>query len=204
MNHFIKAFIYLVSTVIISFFIFSKTDLQLTKSNIYIEKKIVIQPIGHFDKSLLLQTKSEIQQHFSNIVIMPQIEFSKRTNSKISGKQIADSVIKELGSLAGTNEIYVGITETDICTNKKGNPNYGIIGLGFKPGNANICSTKRIRNRSLFYKIVLHEIGHNYGLNHCSVDSCYMHDAMGKDPTPIITGFCTSCKQYLNDRGWKF
>lgn len=204
MNHFRKASIYLVSTVIISFFIFSKTDLELTKSNIYIEKKIIIQPIGHFDNSLLLQTKSQIEKHLPKVVVMPEIAFSKKTNSKIKDRQIADSVIRELGIRAGMNEIYVGITETDICTNKNGNPNYGIIGLGFRPGNANICSTKRIRNRSLFYKIVLHEIGHNYGLNHCNVDSCYMHDAMGKDPTPIITGFCPSCKQYLMYRGWKF
>jgi len=204
MNHFKKTYTYLFSIIFLSIFIFCKSDLRLTGNTIHFSKKIIIQPIGHFDKSLLLQTKSEIQKHFNQVVIMPQMEFSKRTNSNIRGKQIADSVIKELGSLAGTNEIYVGITDSDICTNKKGNPNYGIIGLGFKPGNANICSTKRIRNRSLFYKIVLHEIGHNYGLNHCSVDSCYMHDAMGKDPTPIITGFCTSCKQYLNDRGWKF
>lgn len=205
-----RFYLFPLSFILVSVFIVCKSDIHFESGNKVEPRTIIIQPIGKFDKVLLNKTKLEVQKHFSNVLVLPQIEFSSKSYSKIRGRRMAGTVIAELSSLAGTKEIYVGITEADICMGKNAIPDFGIIGLGYKPkpnfppGKSCICSTKRLHDKSMFYKIVLHELGHNYGLDHCTNSACYMHAAERRDRTSIITDFCSSCKPYLIGRGWKF
>ena len=51
-------------------------------------------------------------------------------------------------------------------------------------------------------KVILHEIGHNYGLNHCtSPYPCFMKDANGKikqvDSEPM--DMCVECKKKIKN-----
>ncbi|MGB9721379.1 MAG: hypothetical protein ACPL28_07890, partial [bacterium] len=102
----------------------------------------------------------------------------------------------------------------DISTTKEKYYDWGIFGLGILNGRACVVSTYRLRRKresdSLFYarlkKIVNHELGHVFGLEHCSSDKCLMEDACGKIKTvDEETGaLCPDCaskvKNFLKPR----
>ena len=101
------------------------------------------------------------------------------------------------------------ITERDIahCNDARNIDEWGIFGLGKRPGKICVVSTFRIHNHvsdSLFQmrlkKIVIHEIGHNIGLNHCTNDKrCLMHAANGtiKQVDSEAMWFCEKCRGRL-------
>lgn len=115
----------------------------------------------------------------------------------------ADSLIHWMGRQAKTNEVYLGITQTDISTSSRGYKDWGVMGLGFCPGNAAVASSHRLKNKSHFWKVALHELGHTAGLQHCPVKTCLMRDAQGGDPTGEEKEFCNTCKSVLTKQGWK-
>lgn len=115
----------------------------------------------------------------------------------------ADSLIHWMARRARPGEIWLGITEQDISTTKGSNPDYGVMGLGFHPGQAAVASNYRLRNKQHFYKVAIHELGHTMGLPHCPDKSCYMRDAEGGDPTADEKYFCTGCRGRLRQKGWK-
>jgi archaemetzincin len=48
--------------------------------------------------------------------------------------------------------------------------------------------------------VVLHELGHNYGLEHCTTPHCMMKDAQGKGANieNEPKQFCKKCRKILN------
>ena len=103
------------------------------------------------------------------------------------------------------NQKIVGITSKDISTTKGKNPDHGVMGLGSMGGKSCMISTFRLKkgsNEQLF-KTVIHELGHNFGLDHCPVKTCFMRDAEGKNPLDQEKEFCTGCKKVLVNKGWK-
>ncbi len=79
------------------------------------------------------------------------------------------------------------------------------MGLGFCPGKSCIASSFRLKGNNKLeklYKVAIHELGHTQGLPHCSVKTCLMRDAEGKDCLNEETGFCKSCKAVLVKAGW--
>lgn len=79
--------------------------------------------------------------------------------------------------------------------------NYGVMGLGFMPGNACVISSFRLGDKKnlheRLYKVAIHELGHNNGLPHCKEDSCYMMDAEGKMKLDNEHFFCNQCRCFL-------
>lgn len=53
------------------------------------------------------------------------------------------------------------------------------------------------------YKVLVHEIGHTEGLDHCPEKTCLMRDAEGGNPLDEETDFCERCKAHLQRKGWK-
>lgn len=115
----------------------------------------------------------------------------------------ADKLISILQKSAGDGEVYVGITEKDISTTKGKVTDWGVMGLGFKPGKGCVASSFRVKDKRNFPKVVVHELGHTMGLPHCASDGCLMQDAEGKDKLAGLNGFCVSCSKYLRAKGWK-
>jgi archaemetzincin len=77
---------------------------------------------------------------------------------------------------------------------------------GYIGGNASVVSDYRLQSgdRGLFEnrlkKVILHELGHNLGLSHCSVDTCLMSETNGDIVKLNKTGdyYCKKCRQKLN------
>lgn len=77
------------------------------------------------------------------------------------------------------------------------------MGLGYCPGKACVASDFRLKNKSNYFKVMIHELGHTAGLPHCSVKTCYMRDAQGGDPTGEEKAFWDKCSIHLQKAGWK-
>ncbi len=120
---------------------------------------------------------------------------------------MAHKLLQFLSTKTPGNSVILGVTEMDICMNKNGNPNFGIFGLGQRPGNSCVISTFRLTGNNTsekITKVALHEIGHTQGLTHCIIPSCLMSDLKGRDRFNEMTQFCNQCKSVFNRKGWAF
>jgi archaemetzincin len=119
----------------------------------------------------------------------------------------ADSIINYLDHFGSADTVIIGLTTKDISTTKGKIIDWGVMGLGFQPGNACIVSTYRLSKTNLsdqLFKISLHELGHTQGLPHCKNKFCYMRDAEGGNHLDEETNFCASCRSFLESKGWRF
>lgn len=120
-------------------------------------------------------------------------------------------ILEELKKLHTNDYRFVaGLTSHDISTHKNGITDFGIFGLGSMDGGSCITSTCRLKRNAdasllynRVYKVVLHEIGHNYGVPHCTNNNpCFMKDAKAQiktvDHEPMqMCGDCIKKKRIL-------
>lgn len=154
---------------------------------------------GPYVKAVIIQ----LQQSHPSVQLLPAEPLPAFAYYAPRNRYRADSIIQWLQSRAKENESFIAITAADISTNKGSIKDFGIMGLGFKPGRAAVASLFRLKNKNNLYKVAIHELAHNAGLPHCRNKTCYLRDAEGKDPTNEETAFCQSCSNYLKSKGWK-
>jgi archaemetzincin len=98
------------------------------------------------------------------------------------------------------------LTPLDICTDRKLNgvlhKNWGILGVAGLGKQSTIVSIYRMKTNhdDRLSKVVVHELGHTLGLQHCHNDEkCVMSDAKWKgsnvDGTEIK--LCLECKKHI-------
>lgn len=160
-------------------------------------KTIGIQPFGDLNLTYCDSIKVALEKVYPNtVVILNKIEIPEHTFVNIkSPRYRADDLIEYLkGSQPKGIDFTIGLISKDISTTKKGvdgkvkepksrYEDWGVFGLGYRPGPSCIVSTFRLKNSNskLFFsrlqKIAVHEIGHNMGLKHCPNEGCVMQDA---------------------------
>ncbi len=162
---------------------------------------IYIQPLGKVTPVYIEQIKKSVKSFYGyDCIVKNKIEVTPDILSKITKRVEANKLLKKYNSPKNT----LIITEKDICHFKdKLRPDYGIFGLGLKGGKICVISTFRLKRgvskqKSLerLEKVVLHEIGHNLGLNHCfNNKECMMNDACGtiKQVDKEKVWFCKKC-----------
>jgi archaemetzincin len=183
-------------------------------------KKIALQPFGNFDASLQDSVLSSIERTYGfEVVALPSRELPKSAFIHVkSPRYRADSIIRILKREKPNEYDYIiGLTSSDISTTKKdknGNPlepksryqDWGIFGLGFRPGPSCIASTYRLKTNDSgllierLKKVCNHELGHNLGLPHCeSSDKCVMKDAAESIKTVdnVYLTLCADCSSKI-------
>lgn len=167
---------------------------------------IAIQPFGDFDTTLVSFAAKEIRDFY-------QIEVKTLKSQTIPdmawysprSRYRADSLLIWLEKEKSPNVNYIlGLTNKDISCTKEQYADWGIFGLGYMPGPSCVVSTFRLKKNNAtddlfmerFAKVLLHEIGHNLGLDHCSTVACMMGDANGTINTvdQEEKQLCPSCK----------
>lgn len=164
--------------------------------------RVKIIPLGNVDKKRVDKLYTSLKVILPETELLAQEPLPEKSYYKPRNRFRADSIISFLRDRAGTNEVWLGITSQDISTTKNQNADYGVMGLGYQPGNACVASDFRLRDKNSIFKVAIHELGHTTGLPHCSQKTCYMRDADGGNPTAEETGFCASCKKHLLLKGW--
>lgn len=166
---------------------------------------ILLQPFNDVDTTAIKVLAEKLKSYYPNLIIADNIELPKSAYNQQRNRYRADSIIHFLRRRANTNQFLLGITTKDISTTLKGKQDWGVMGLGFRPGNACVVSTFRLSrsNRSeQLFKVAIHELGHTQGLDHCTVESCFMRDAEGRNITDQLTDFCKQCEKTLLKKGW--
>lgn len=134
---------------------------------------------------------------------LPSFAYFKERN-----RYKADSLLNYLAFLdAGKSRFTAGLTSKDISTTNGSNPDWGIFGLGSLSAKVCITSSFRLKRNATqsllterIQKVILHEIGHNYGLRHCITPyPCFMKAAEGKiskvDDEPM--DMCKFCRKKI-------
>jgi len=170
------------------------------------KQQIVIKvlPLGHVDKGSIESAVAALEKYAGPVTLLKPQELPDHAYYAPRNRYRADKLIKWMAAKAGRGEVYVGLTSKDISTTKEKVVDFGVMGLGYRPGSACVISSFRLRNKANFYKVVLHEVAHTAGLPHCPEKSCFLRDAKGGDPTGEETGFCSKCKSFLQSKGWVF
>ncbi|KAF2328908.1 Zn-dependent protease [Flavobacterium ginsenosidimutans] len=170
------------------------------------QKVIVIQPLGNFQQKQTQKVFAEIKAINPKVVLMENIDFPEKSFYKPRNRYRADSIIKNLKNNIGKDSVIVGLSHFDISTTKNRIKDWGIMGLGYRPGKACVVSDFRLSRKNKneqFYKLVLHELGHTEGLPHCKIQTCLMRDAEGRNPFNQEKSFCKDCKSFLKSKGWQ-
>ena len=168
---------------------------------------IEVIPFEGMPSNIINSTFERIKLICPNVVLLKTIKFPINSYYKPRNRYKADSIICYLSSITPKNHVTIGLTNKDISTTKDNIQDWGVMGLGFMPGNACVASTFRLDKNNLaeqYFKVAIHELGHTQGLDHCNDEYCFMRDAEGKNHTNQETGFCKKCKDVLLKKGWKF
>lgn len=168
---------------------------------------IDLQPFGDFTQKEANQLKEELEKHLvpiylSEIEVLPKKDIPASCLYKPRNRYWAGNILGFLKQQnQGSDFVTIGLTHRDISTSIHGNYNYGIMGLSFRPGNACVVSTFRLKRKDDLWKVTTHEFLHSRGLPHCKKDDlkCLMQDAHGKNTFYMKNGLCQDCQKSLKN-----
>lgn len=169
-------------------------------------KTIVIQPFSGVPAEQTAYVFAELKKIYPLVQMQQAVELPRAGWNPARNRYRADSLIGYLKNICAADAIMPGLTNKDISVTKGNVPDWGVIGLGFCPGSACIVSGFRLgkaQKKVQLFRAVVHELGHTRGLPHCSVATCLMKDAEGKNRMNEEQSFCATCTHYLQERGWQ-
>lgn len=154
---------------------------------------------------------TEIKNFYnSSVSIVSPLPLPKNAFYAPRGRYKADSLIHYLAKIKPSKfDKLVGFSNRDISTSKGNAKDWGIFGLGFRPGPSCVVSSFRLKrnttDKGLIFqrvtKVALHEIGHTLGVPHCSFNDskCFMQNAGGKLSTVdnVSKYMCVGCKSFI-------
>jgi archaemetzincin len=175
-------------------------------------RKIAIQPLGKVSADVLAEARKSIEGLYEvEVVVLPAKELPESAFYKPRQRYRAEKLLDWLH--ANTDAAYtkiVGLTQSDISTTKGEFEDWGIFGLGALGERPCVVSTFRLtrnvtRAKMLdrVGKVVGHEVGHTFGLEHCPTPGCLMGDAEGKVSTVDNEPgqFCEACRKRVPAKG---
>jgi archaemetzincin len=175
------------------------------KNEIVNHKIIIIQPFKGLPKVDIEFVAKQLSNIYNKIDVRNPIPLPRKAFNINRSRYRADSLIKFLSKTTPPGFLTIGLTDKDISATKNNVQDWGLMGLGYCPGNSCIASTFRLNKAKKglqLFKVAIHELGHTEGLKHCVNKNCYMRDAKGKNHTDDLSSFCKTCKNLLIQKGW--
>ena len=179
---------------------------------------IALQPLGPYNDYELTILRGQLSSFFKiQVIILDPMEIPHQFRDSVQDRYSADSLVKFLSRFQNDTIInVVGVTHKKIYTieekveekNKPSNQKSSklIFGLGLVSGNSSIVSDYRLMStdRNLYNnrlrKVIIHEIGHNLGLTHCTNTTCLMSETNGDliNLNKLGGDFCATCRKKLD------
>lgn len=180
---------------------------------------IAVQPLGKFSADQLAVVQQQLSSFFNiRVLVLRPVDIPQVFRDSIENKYSADSLLKFLsGQVNGSIVKVIGLTHQPIYTislfefqenNKKiaTTASRNIFGLSLVSGNACVVSDYRLMsaNKELLNnrlrKVIIHELGHTLGLEHCNIDICLMSETNGDIANLNKAGgdYCSSCRKKLD------
>lgn len=172
-------------------------------------KDILLISYGHFEKYYLTTLAEDILCQFSIPVAIEESyvdlnEFYDPARRQYDGNRL----LRMVDSLAPAEHVKsVGIFRVDLFIPIL---TY-IFGQAFFKGRTGIASIYRLRNEQYgmekddslllerLSKVVIHELGHTFGLVHCHVPDCVMRSSTYvEDIDQKKNRFCSKCEEEIN------
>ena len=167
---------------------------------------IYLQPYDDFTQKEAEKLKADLDKHLEGILdgsfevkVLPNKPLLGSFLGETGKKYRIDKLISDLKENADEHNIYIGITNRDICRDyKNGVKDWGVLGSSIADYHACVVSDYRLKHKKRdMWKVVVHEFIHTfYGANHCPNDDprCFMKDAKGHGNFEIQNKLCDSCK----------
>jgi len=153
---------------------------------------VAIQPLGPVKASEISRVKEGITARYAvTVEVLPPRPLPETAWYEPRQRYKADDVIDAMVSLEPRFNKIVMLTSRDISVTNDEGKDWGIMGLGQLGGRLCLVSTFRLRKGEAgekrfparLIKVVNHELGHTFGLDHCEAPGCLMQDARGKIAT---------------------
>jgi archaemetzincin len=186
----------------------TKTNYASNKS---IRKKVCIIPIGTIDKEILHYTQKELEDRFNvNIDIGRQLEDPAYAYHKQKKQYHSTKILKRIHKLGLTGyDRILGIADVDLYVPER----TFVFGEAVIKKRVAVISLTRLRQKfydlpedfTLFRKRIIieavHELGHTYGLRHCTNNKCVMFlSKIVSDTDQKGAVLCSNCKTIMEDK----
>ncbi len=185
----------------------AKKEVKNGVKTLPVPKTISIYRYGNFPEAKARRLERLLKDYHPHINLKEQsLTLPDKHYNKERNRYRGTGLFEEL-SKHRNGDAVIGLTDYVIFKPNDISQTYGIMGVSpvgtYKcVVSSRIPSTGKDQTDENFVKLALHELGHAFGLNHCSDQHCYMVDAEHKMKFPQTTGFCESCKSKLNANGW--
>ena len=172
-------------------------------------KKITLVSFRNFEKAFLKEISKTVQQEFGGDVFIKESYIDLSECYDAGRRQYnGNKILKEINSMIIPGHKSIGLFNVDLFI-----PILTFIfGQAQLGGLTAIASIYRLKNEcygmakdeelqmNRFKKVIIHELGHTYGLTHCHLPSCVMRSGTYvEDLDQKKQHFCTSCLQKLED-----
>lgn len=136
--------------------------------------------MGYNNEVSVPQLKHEIETFYNVTVQVQTVPLPKSAYYKPRNRYKADSILTYIYRNYKGKRV-AAITSKDISTSAHGYADWGVLGLGSLHNKVCVTSTYRLKDKNVndrMVKVLLHEIGHSYSIDHCTSNSiCLMKDA---------------------------
>ena len=112
------------------------------------EITILIQPFEDVKPKQLAEISENIRKIYPKIKILEPIDFPKNAYYQPRNRYRADSIIKYLRTKTPNNCVTLALTNKDISVTKGKVADFGVMGLGYRPGNACVASSFRLNPKN--------------------------------------------------------
>ena len=166
---------------------------------------VTIQPLGTHQGIDLQRLAAGLRSVLGcNISIAPPTLLPSSAFYPARNRYRADRLLPFLATLAAPHAKVLGVTVADISVTKDGHADWGVFGYGSLGGSSAVVSSFRLARHpsaqhpphSRHLKVAVHELGHTFGLPHCTSTECVMRAYGGLiaslDAAPLA--FCHSCR----------
>lgn len=174
------------------------------------KRKIALLVLGDFDANTIEYIADKITSFYGcKTILLDSLNLPKNAYNKSRDRYRADTLLNFLKTrIPDSIDNIIGFTNEDISVSIHSSNDWGVFGYGHCPGKCSVVSSFRLGKnkvqREIFNtrikNVVLHELGHNFGLPHCLDSNCLMKDAKGK--LSSVEGsnrkLCSNCKNKIN------